>query len=241
MTLELHLPDLDSSLALGPVAPRGLPPRAPLPWHQRMREALATYLPLLLMLLLALGTWWLVQNTPAADAPGESPLPRQEPNYTMDNFVVERFDKDGRLKVRMQGDRLRHFADTEIIEVDNARVRSVAADGRVTLARARRAVANGDGSEVQLIGDAVVDSAGPRGEPIRFRGDFLHAFLNTEKVRSHLPVVVTSEGSEFRAAGMEYDHLTGQLQLLGKIKALLLPSTGKAKAPPSRAANGAGR
>jgi hypothetical protein len=40
---------------------------------------------------------------------------------------------------------------------------------------------------------------------------------------------------------MEYDHLTGQLQLQGKIKALLLPSTGKAKAPPSRAASGASR
>jgi lipopolysaccharide export system protein LptC len=156
----------------------------------------------------------------------------------MDHFVIERFDKDGRLKVRMQGDRLRHFADTEIIEVDNARVRAVAADGRITLAQARRAVANGDGSEVQLIGDARVDSAGPRGEPIQFRGEFLHAFLNTERVRSHLPVVVTSDGQEFRAAGMEYDHLTGQLQLEGKMRALLLPSNGKGKPAPARPANG---
>ena len=136
--------------------PRALPPRPPLPWHQRLRELLATYLPLVLMLLLALGTWWLVRNTPSADPPSESALPRKEPDYTMDRFVVERFNKDGRLKVRMQGDRLRHFADTEFIEVDNARVRAVAAGGRITLAQARRALANGDGSEVQLIGDARV-------------------------------------------------------------------------------------
>jgi lipopolysaccharide export system protein LptC len=218
-----------------------LPPRAPLPWHQRTREALATYLPLLLMLLLALGTWWLVQNTPSADGPAERPPPLQEPNYTMDDFVVERFYPDGRLKARMQGDRLRHFADTEIIEVDNARVRAVAADGRVTLAQARRAVTNGDGSEVQLIGDARVDSTGPRGEPIQFRGDFLHAFLNTEQVRSHLPVVVTSEGSEFRAAGMEYDHLTGQLRLQGKMRALLLPSNGKARPSSAARTDGSGK
>ena len=55
-------------------------------------------------------------------------------------------------------------------------------------------MANGDGSEVQLLGGARVDSAGPRGEPIEFRGEFLHAFLNTERVRSHLPVMVTSDG-----------------------------------------------
>jgi lipopolysaccharide export system protein LptC len=243
MALELHLPDLDSALSLGPVPPRPLPARVPLPWHQRARELLATYLPLLLMLLLALGTWWLVRNTPSAEAPPEAGLPRKEPDYTMDHFVVERFDKDGRLKVRMQGDRLRHFAASDIIEVDRARVRAVAADGRVTLAQASRAVANGDGSELQLIGDARVDSTGPRGEPIQFRGEFLHAFLNTERVRSHLPVVVTSEGSEFRAAGMDYDHLSGQLQLQGKIRALLQPSGGKSKlaqgaAAPARPASG---
>jgi lipopolysaccharide export system protein LptC len=258
MALELHLPDLDSALSLGPVPPRPLPARVPLPWHQRARELLATYLPLLLMLLLALGTWWLVRNTPSAEAPPEAGLPRKEPDYTMDHFVVERFDKDGRLKVRMQGDRLRHFAASDIIEVDRARVRAVAADGRVTLAQASRgggpragsprprhgaAPANGDGSELQLIGDARVDSTGPRGEPIQFRGEFLHAFLNTERVRSHLPVVVTSEGSEFRAAGMDYDHLSGQLQLQGKIRALLQPSGGKSKlaqgaAAPARPASG---
>lgn len=225
MALQLHLPDLSEG-TLGPLPPRTLPPRAPQPWHQRFRELAATYLPLLLMLLLALGTWWLVKNTPGPDVPFEAPLSREEPDYTMDDFVVERFDKDGRLKLRLQGERLRHFAATDIIEIDEARVRAVAEDGRVTLARSRRAVANGDGSEVQLIGDARVDSSGSRGEPIQFRGEFLHAFLNTERLRSHLPVVVSSEGSEFRAAGMEYDHLSGKLQLQGKMRALLQPSAG---------------
>ena len=238
MALELHLPDLgDGALSLGVMPPRALPPRAPLRWHQRLRELLVTYLPLLLMLMLALGTWWLVKNTPSAEQPGERSLPPEQPDYTMDRFVVERFDKDGRLKLRMQGERLRHFAATGIVEVDEARIRAVATDGRVTLAQARRAVANGDGSELQLIGDARVDSTGPRGEPIQFRGEFLHAFLATERLRSHLPVRVTREGSEFRAAGMEYDHLSGQLQLQGKMSALLLPSTGAPKPGQAAAAN----
>jgi len=234
MALELHLPDLgDGPLALGPVPPRVAPPRVPLPWHQRARELMATYLPLLLMGVLALGTWRLVKNTPPVDVPAAGTLPREEPDYTMERFVVERFDKDGRLKLRLQGERLRHFAATDVIEIDDARVRAVAADGRVTLAQARRAVANGDGSEVQLIGDARVDSSGPRGEPILFRGEFLHAFLATEQLRSHLPVLVQREGSEFRAAGMEYDHLSGKLQLQGKMRALLQPAGPGSKPVPA--------
>jgi lipopolysaccharide export system protein LptC len=112
-------------------------------------------------------------------------------------------------------------------------VRAVLDDGRVLLAQARRAITNGDGSELQLLGDARVSSTGPKGEPIEFRGEFLHAFLNTERVRSHLPVKVFSEGSEFQAAGMDYDHLSGLLQLQGRMRAVLQPrgAGAAAKAP----------
>jgi lipopolysaccharide export system protein LptC len=232
MSIELHLPDLpDVPISLGPVPQASQPLRAPLPWHLRVREMLATYLPLLLMGVLALGTWWLVKNTPSAEPQRDKAAPRAEPDYTMQNFVVERFDKDGRLKARIQGEQLRHYADTDRIEIDQARVRAVATDGRASLAQARRAITNGDGSELQLLGDARINSTGPRGEPIEFRGEFLHAFLNTERVRSHLPVLVVRDGSEFRAAGMEYDHLAGLLQLQGQMRALLLPSDGAARRP----------
>ena len=63
MSVELHLPDLpEVPISLGPAA--DAPPRAPTPWHLRLRDALSSYLPLLLMTLLALATWWLVQNSP---------------------------------------------------------------------------------------------------------------------------------------------------------------------------------
>jgi lipopolysaccharide export system protein LptC len=228
MALELHLPDLpDVPISLGPVL-TSTPSRAPPPLLWRLREVLSTYLPLLLMLLLALGTWWLVRNTPRAAAPRESAAPRSEPDYTMRNFVVERFDKAGKLKIRIQGDTMRHYPDTDRIVIDQARVRAIAPDGRATLARARQAISNADGSEVQLLGDAQVDSMGPRGEPIDFRGEFLHAFLATERLRSHLPVLVRHEGSEFRADGVDYDHLAGLLQLKGSMRAMLLPASGAA-------------
>jgi lipopolysaccharide export system protein LptC len=228
MTLPLHLPDLPD-LSEGPLEPLGpRPPRPPMPWPQRVREMLSTYLPLLLMLVLALGTWWLVKNTPTAEPEPVAGPPRKEPDYTMQRFVVERFDKDGRLTLRMQGDELRHFTDSDTIEIDRARVRAVSPDGRVTLAQAQRALANGDGTELQLIGDARVDSVANEGETIEFRGEFLHAFLATERLRSHLPVQVRRGSSEFTAAGMDYDHLSGQLQLQGRMRAVLMP---KAAAP----------
>jgi lipopolysaccharide export system protein LptC len=226
MAIELHLPDLpDVPISLGPQPAPGPGPRAPLPWRERAQSAVSAYLPLLLMLMLALGTWWLVKNTPLAEGPREAAAPRSEPDYVMQAFVVERFDKSGRLKLRIQGEQLRHYPDTERIEIDQAHIRAVASDGRATQAQARRALVNGDGSELQLLGDARVDGSGPRGEPIEFRGEFLHAFLNTERLRSHLPVWVRSEGSEFRAEGLDYDNLAGLLELKGRMRAVLMPAT----------------
>lgn len=198
--------------------------RARLPWHLRLLESATAYLPVLLMGLLALGTWWLVKNTPLPEAE-QAPLPpRHEPDYTMQRFTVQRFAADGRLNVQVEGDELRHFPDNDTLEIENPRIRAIGPDGRVTLASARRALSNADGSEVQLFGAAQVQREAAAGQAaIEFRSEFLHAFFATERVRSHLPVLVKRGTSELRAGGLEYDNLARVVELKGRIKAQFSP------------------
>jgi len=195
-------------------------PSVALRW--RLFDTLSTYLPLLLMAALALGTWWLVKNTPLLDEGRAAEPLRHVPDYTMTDFMVQRFAADGVMRVQIEGDVLRHYPDTDTIEIDNPRIRAFGVDGRITNATARRALSNRDGSEVQLSGGArVVREATPKSAAIEFRGEFLHAFQYTERVRSHLPVVVTQGSSEIRADAMNYDNLSGQLDLKGHVKAVL--------------------
>lgn len=207
--------------------------RAVLPWHVRLFDIVSTYLPVLLMGLLALGTWWLVKNTPATPDEQVAAPPRHEPDYAMTQFGVQRYGPDGALEVVVEGERLRHYPDTDTLEIDAPRIRAVAADGRVTRATALRALSNGDASEVQLIGAAqVIREAGADGAAIEFRGEFLHAFLNTERVRSHLPVVVVRGGTEIRAQGLQYDNLSKVIELQGRMRAVFAPPPRRpAKAP----------
>jgi lipopolysaccharide export system protein LptC len=201
------------------------PPRtATLPWPARLVNLASAYLPLLLMVLLALGTWWLVKNTPLAEGGPVVAPPRHEPDYTMINFMVQRFAPQGPLRAQIEGDRMRHYPDTDTLEIDNPRIRAIAPDGRVTLATARQALSNGDASEVQLRGGAhVVREASAEDEAIEFRGEFLHAFLNTERVRSHLPVTVLRGRSEIHAAAMEYDNVARVVELKGRMRAVFMP------------------
>lgn len=211
---------------LAPASPPGAQ-RVPLPLREpllrRLAAAFTAYLPLLLMLVLALGTWWLVENSPGPLGPTPERQQRQDPDYTMSGFAVERFDATGRLVLRLEGALLHHYPATDRIEIEQVRVRALGEDGRLTLASARQALANGDGSEVQLIGGAEVSSSGGGRAPLVMKGEFLHAFLLTERVVSDRPVLVQQGGIELRANGLVYDHPSGRLQLSGPTRTVLPP------------------
>lgn len=192
-------------------------------------DRMSIYLPIILMAVLALGTYWLVRTTPVFPEPAGIQAPRHEPDYFMRRFAVKTFDADGRLKSEVFGAEARHFPDTDTLEIDQPRIRSYNASGHLTVATARRALSNADGSEVQLFGDAVVvrDAAVDKsGQPVpsfEFRSEFLHAFMNTERIKSHLPVVMTRGGDRFAADAMDYDNLERVMDLHGRVRTLLAP------------------
>src|SRR5471032_3019187 len=122
---ELHLPDLpEIPVALSPVGgvPESGERRTRPHWGLRLREKLMGYLPLLLMTMLALGTWLVAKNTPGLLSPFTPGVVKHDPDYTVDHFSLQRFAADGSLKVQIDGDHMRHFPDDDTMEVDKIRV-----------------------------------------------------------------------------------------------------------------------
>jgi lipopolysaccharide export system protein LptC len=193
-------------------------------------ERASIYLPVLLMGVFALGTYWLVRSTPMI-LPAAPPAPTgHEPDYLMHKFSVRTFDGDGQLKSEVLGVDARHFPDTDTMEVDGVRIRSFDELGRLTTATARQALTNRDGSEVQLIGDAhvirepVQDASGQLLDRLEFKGEFLHAYMETERVKSHLPVELIRGRDRFTADSMDYDNQERVVNLKGRVKGRLVPS-----------------
>lgn len=190
-------------------------------------DRLSLYLPIALMGVLALGTYWLVRSTPEFALPEAPRAPTHEPDYFMKKFSVRAFDLVGRLKSEVSGIEARHYPDTDLLEIDKVRIRSFNERGQLTTATANRAITNADATEVQLLGNAlVVRDAGANAKDVprlEFRGEFLHAFLKTEKVRSDKPVTLIRGNDNFVADAMDYDNLTQVLQLRGRVKGTLNP------------------
>lgn len=190
-------------------------------------DRLSLYLPIVLMGVLALGTYWLVRSTPQF-APPEAPRPpTHEPDYFMKKFSVRAFDVSGRLKSEVTGVEAKHYPDTDLLEIDIVRLRSLNDQGQLTVATSNRAITNADGSEVKLIGNALVVREAGNGKPdaprLEFRGEFLHAFLKTERVRSDKPVTLIRGRDKFVADSMEFDNISQVIELRGRVRGTLVP------------------
>ncbi|GAB4037180.1 MAG: hypothetical protein Fur0014_04670 [Rubrivivax sp.] len=216
MAVEIQLPDLPEITLGGPARPR---PRQP--WHLRLRDALSSYLPLLLMAALALATWWLVRNTPGAPPERRASADASLPDYTMRRFTLQRYAPDGRLVARLEGREMRHYPAGDRIEIDELRLNAWAPDGRLTTATARQAVSNGRASELELKGGAEVIGTDADGSPVEIRSEYLQAFIEKRVVRTPQRVTVRHGASQLTAVGLHYDMDQRTLDFLGPVKATL--------------------
>jgi lipopolysaccharide export system protein LptC len=203
---------------------------------QRLREQwdlLMRYLPVLLMGLLAMVTYWLVRHTP-------EPLPvqpdqpvRHVPDYFMRGFSLKVYAPDGRLEFRVQGDHAEHFPDTDRLEVEQPRLTKVDETGRVTDASARQAITTPDGQRVELKGQAVVRRAGEPGaqgsqaKAFELRSDYLFMDLDRDVMRTDRPVEVLRGGDRFTADAMDHDHERGVTRMSGRVRGVLQPRTAR--------------
>lgn len=191
-------------------------------------DKVSIYLPVLLMGVLALGTYWLVRSTPSFETSTSKLELRHEHDYLMRQFALRAFERDGRLKTELTGEEAKHYPDTDTLEIEQIRIKNINASGGSTTANANRAVVNGDATEVQLIGDAVVvreggrEKSGNSSPRISIHGEFLHAYLETEIIKSHKPIELTRGNSTFTANTIEFNNFEQVLSLKGRVRGTLL-------------------
>lgn len=193
-------------------------------WLRSGWERASLYLPVILMGMLALGTYWLVKSAPVL-LPEQKTLPsRHEADYFMREFSIKTFDAAGQLKSEVNGRTANHYPDTRTLEIEAVEMRSFDTLGRLTTASAQHALTNADASEVQLLGQARVlrqPAAGSIESALEFSGEFLHAFVAAQRLESNQPVQLRRGADRFSADAMRYDNGSGTLELRGNVKVSL--------------------
>lgn len=195
----------------------------------RLWDRLSIYLPVLLMLLLALASYWLLRITPQAEPPGPEREVTHQPDYFMRRFSVKVFEPGGALKTELYGSEARHHPDTGTIVVDAARIRSFGPLRQLSTATARQITSNDAGTEYLLEGEAAVvrqASRGAKGEllpRIEFHGERLRVVTDPEHVSSDLPVVLVRGPDQITADRLDYRGDERVADLTGQVKAQFAP------------------
>lgn len=214
------IPGLDRHVPATPVRRRRTP------WWDR----LSIYLPVILMGVLALGSYWLLRATPRAPEPAAEKPVNGEPDYYMRRFSVRSFDANGNLRAEVLGDEARHHPDDDRVEIDNARLRNLGENRAVTTATAQRVTTNSDNTRFVLEGSAVVVREGGRddqGQPLprlEFRGEYLLVELEpAERISSDQPVDLLRDGDRLSAQRMTYDGEARVATFSGRVRVQLQP------------------
>lgn len=193
----------------------------------RLRAALdrvALYLPLLVMGLLALGSWSLVRSVPSLLSPPASSVVRNTPDYALGRFTVQAFDGEGRLMRELSGESARHYPANDELHIDQVRIRGTSATGVRVQASALTGVAPGNGASISLAGQVVaVREADRHAVRTELQGERLLARLDEDRLLSDSPVQILRGADRFAADRMDFNSRTGRYELEGRVRASLAP------------------
>jgi lipopolysaccharide export system protein LptC len=204
--------------------------RAPVSRLRALRlkvEYLSIYMPVLLMALLALGSYWLLRATPSASGPVAERAVVHDPSDVMLGFSVRTYGPGGALKTEVFGQEARRFPDDNSMEMDQARVRSFSPLGVLTTAQASSVWTNAGHEEYVLKGQAVVVReaatlpSGQQLERLEFQGEQLHVFAQEERVSSSSPVLLIRGRNRVTANQMDWSERDRVGHLTGRVRATL--------------------
>ncbi|GAB4396588.1 MAG: hypothetical protein OHK0048_01830 [Rhodoferax sp.] len=180
-------------------------------------------MPVGIMGLLALLTYWLVRSAPGV--PAAYPLrvpPPSGPDFEMTQVAVKSYDAQGLLKSELRGARARHYPTPGLLEIESVVVHAFEAKGRLLVASAATAQTDDRGERVALSGSARLARTEPNRAPaLGLVASHIDIDLKTQRVYAGRPVTLTRGGDRFTAERLDYDYAARSVVLSGRVRGVI--------------------
>lgn len=173
------------------------------------------------MLMLAGASFWILQMMQQSDDRGKQRLAAHQPDYVIENFRYFSAAKDGKIRIKIEGDTLSHFADTEESIVQQPRLTSYAPQRQPLTLRSESAHINRDHSELQLRDNVVLRRPQTRGdEELTVHSDYMLVLTDKDIVKTDRPVRARLGDSTLNGIGMVADNAQHTLALNSRVHAI---------------------
>ncbi|MBE0613424.1 MAG: LPS export ABC transporter periplasmic protein LptC [Burkholderiales bacterium] len=182
------------------------------------RNRTSSLFPLLLLLVLAAGSFWLERAVQAPDR-DNSGKTRHDPDFIAEDFGVTKMSTTGKPEYSLSATRMLHFPDDESTDIVEPRLVQQHDDAAPIVIRANRGVVSGDGEEASFYGDVVVVREAGRGRSeLRMRTEYLQIVPERDLARTDKPVTITEGRSRLAGVGMELNNKTRRFELLSQVR-----------------------
>jgi lipopolysaccharide export system protein LptC len=189
------------------------------------RMNLLQWLPVLAMAAIAGGTYWLLQmNLPSLVHQAVRPKTHTA-DYFADHFSITTLDETGQTQYRINATKMTHFEDDDNIDAVLPSIRSFTPGKPDVTSYGDTGVIKGDGSVVDLYGNAKVLRDPGGGDPaMAAYSEHFHVLVNDDIVQTEKPVKLVRGQSVTTANGMLYNNVTRVMKLFGQVRGQIAAS-----------------
>ncbi len=182
-----------------------------------MQSSYTRLFPLLLMLSLALLTFWL-ERAARTDQSHPS-LRRHDPDYIVHNFRVVGYGPTGAFESILSARKMVHYPDDDSTDLVAPRALQTKAGEAPMTVTADRGALSQNGEDTFLYDNVLlVRSAVPQQAEMRMQTSFLHIVRARSLVRTDREVAIREEGRYLTGRGLEYDNSTRVLQIHDRVR-----------------------
>lgn len=182
-----------------------------------MINNLPTKFPLILIILLAVFTFW-VDKAVRKPSTGQDSSPQRDPDYVIENFSTLSVNHSNGLHQTLSAKKMLHYLDNDNTYLEQPRLINAKAGTPDMRIRADRANLTSNNDDVYLNGNVkVLRHDNGDGETI-MTTSFLHIVPDDNFAKTDKPVTIIEANTIINAVGMEFDNNTQVIRLLSEVK-----------------------
>jgi lipopolysaccharide export system protein LptC len=188
-----------------------------------MIERLRGWLPLLPLLLLLAGSYWLNLQVESPESAANKNL-RHDPDYMIDNFTATTLDEQGKIRFVMSAKKMWHYPDDDSTHLETPRFESMTAEYPPMRISAKKGEISRKGDEVFLRDEVViVRPAYANKSELTFNTNYLHVIPNKDIVNTDQPVTMADANTTLNAIGMELDNKARTITFFSRVRTVYEP------------------
>jgi lipopolysaccharide export system protein LptC len=173
---------------------------------------------LAVMILLALGSFWVLQAMRSGSSSDEHAIASGKADYYVDNFVYVKMALDGSARYSITGKRMEHYPINDSFKVQTPFIRSLDKAKPPMLLRSDRALIEDNNSKIHMYGNAYAerDPTG-KSQKLTVNSEYLLLLPDDDEVTSDQPVKIMLGDSVMTGVGMLANNAELKLQLQNRV------------------------